>query len=369
MLALLGLHQAGAGDKYLRGALRLAAYAERSFAAPGFTGGTFGGEPKPQANSWKSTEHNIDLAAAFARLADATHDPHWAMRAAQASAWSPRCGMGVLSPPAPGLDGRTPNRFLALDAQLWPLLALPGGVARYGAALKTARAKMWAGDGFTYSETGKAVWTKAPPRPPAGGADGPVRAGGAAAGGGRARPARPTAAISPPTAIPIPASVWTPTPPRRGAISISRIWVPWPGRRWRSAASIPSPEKRHCLKARAVEHSVHIVMEISMRLAAAVLAGLLLATPAFAVETFPAGFKTQTVKTNGTEIHVRSGGAGPAVGAAARLRRQRRHVGAGGQGADGDAYGDRTRPARLRPLRPILMAATPRRTRRWTSPG
>jgi pimeloyl-ACP methyl ester carboxylesterase len=50
-----------------------------------------------------------------------------------------------------------------------------------------------------------------------------------------------------------------------------------------------------------------------MRIAVAVLAGLLLATPAFAVEPFPASFKTQTIKTNGTEIYVRSGGQGPAV--------------------------------------------------------
>ena len=162
MLALLGLHQAGAGDQYLRGALRIAAYAEKSFAAPGFTGGTFGGEPKPQANSWKSTEHNIDLAAAFARLADATHDPHWAMRAAQArvlvdAMWDARCNCFAAGT---GLDGKTPNRFLALDAQLWPLLALPGGAARYGAALKTARTKMMVGAGFTYSESGKAVWTE-----------------------------------------------------------------------------------------------------------------------------------------------------------------------------------------------------------------
>lgn len=162
MLALLGLHQAGAGDQYLRGALHIAAYVERSFAAPGFTGGTFGGEPKPQQNSWKSTEHNIDLAAAFARLADATHDPHWAMRAAQArtlvaAMWDKHCSCFAAGT---GLDGKTPNRFLALDAQLWPLLALPGGAARYGAALKTVRAKMMVQGGFTYSETGKAVWTE-----------------------------------------------------------------------------------------------------------------------------------------------------------------------------------------------------------------
>jgi pimeloyl-ACP methyl ester carboxylesterase len=34
---------------------------------------------------------------------------------------------------------------------------------------------------------------------------------------------------------------------------------------------------------------------------------------AWAVEPFPASFKTQTIKTNGTEIYVRSGGHGPAV--------------------------------------------------------
>jgi len=39
----------------------------------------------------------------------------------------------------------------------------------------------------------------------------------------------------------------------------------------------------------------------------------LLATPALAVESFPPSFKTQTVKVNGTEISVRSGGSGPAV--------------------------------------------------------
>src|SRR5713226_758890 len=50
-----------------------------------------------------------------------------------------------------------------------------------------------------------------------------------------------------------------------------------------------------------------------MRIAVAILAGLLFAAPAFAVEPFPASFKTQTIKTNGTEIYVRLGGQGPAV--------------------------------------------------------
>jgi hypothetical protein len=162
MLALLGLGNAGAGDRYLRGALHIAAYVEKSFDAPGFTGGTFGGEPSPQRNTWKSTEHNVDLAAAFARLADVTHDAHWTMRARQARAliaamWNKKCGCLAAGT---GLDGKTPNRFLALDAQLWPLLALPGGVARYGTALKTARAKMAVREGFAYGQAGGAVWTE-----------------------------------------------------------------------------------------------------------------------------------------------------------------------------------------------------------------
>jgi len=50
-----------------------------------------------------------------------------------------------------------------------------------------------------------------------------------------------------------------------------------------------------------------------IRFVSGALAALLLAAPAFAVEPFPAAFKTQTIKTNGTELHVRVGGSGPAV--------------------------------------------------------
>jgi pimeloyl-ACP methyl ester carboxylesterase len=50
------------------------------------------------------------------------------------------------------------------------------------------------------------------------------------------------------------------------------------------------------------------------RILAAVLGALLLATPALAeIVPFPAGFRTQDVATNGTTIHVRVGGKGPAV--------------------------------------------------------
>ena len=50
------------------------------------------------------------------------------------------------------------------------------------------------------------------------------------------------------------------------------------------------------------------------RLLIAAAAGLLLAAgPAFAIEPFPTGFKSQDIATNGTTLHVQVGGSGPAV--------------------------------------------------------
>ena len=45
----------------------------------------------------------------------------------------------------------------------------------------------------------------------------------------------------------------------------------------------------------------------------AVAALVAAATSAFAIEPFPAGFRTEDIKTNGTTLHVRIGGQGPAV--------------------------------------------------------
>src|SRR5258708_25484134 len=50
-----------------------------------------------------------------------------------------------------------------------------------------------------------------------------------------------------------------------------------------------------------------------IRFVSGALAALLLIVPAKAVEPFPASFKTQAIKTNGTELYVRVGGSGPAV--------------------------------------------------------
>ena len=161
MLALLALNNA----KYRSGAIRIAHWVDtQSDARPpqGFMGGTFGDQPKPEINRWKSTEHNTDLAAALTQLAMATSDKHWRDRAGVASAfvatmWNPACGCfdaGMAE------DSKARNTELALDAQLWPLLAIPGVRSHADAAFATVKRRLALKGGLSYSETRDGVWTE-----------------------------------------------------------------------------------------------------------------------------------------------------------------------------------------------------------------
>jgi hypothetical protein len=164
MLALLAL-DARPDHRYRRAALQIAQWLtglhdERG--AGGFTGGYFGHEPEPRHLGWKSTEHNVDLAAAFARLAAASADAHWSAQAAAAtsfvdSMWSAERGAFAVGT---GSDGQTINPMLALDAQIWPLLALPQASERYAAALNLGASTVRSGQGYSYSEAGGGVWTE-----------------------------------------------------------------------------------------------------------------------------------------------------------------------------------------------------------------
>jgi pimeloyl-ACP methyl ester carboxylesterase len=50
-----------------------------------------------------------------------------------------------------------------------------------------------------------------------------------------------------------------------------------------------------------------------LRYSTNLLVAFLIVTPAFSVEPFPSSFHTREIKTNGTTLHVRIGGQGPAV--------------------------------------------------------
>jgi hypothetical protein len=161
MLALLSLNKA----QYRSGAIRIAHWVDTQLdprAPPGFMGGSFGDQPKPVANRWKSTEHNTDIAAAFAQLAVATGDAHWRDRARAASGfvsamWNAKCGCfdaGMAE------DSNARNVTLALDAQLWPLLAIPAARQHADVALATVKQRLSLRGGLSYGETREGVWTE-----------------------------------------------------------------------------------------------------------------------------------------------------------------------------------------------------------------
>jgi len=165
MLALLALARDGQSTKYRDGAVRVAHWVEKNFdtrGPRGFMGGVFGDQPNPQINRWKATEHNADLAAAFAALAAATGDAHWRMRSDRASAfvtamWDDKCKCFAAGTTE---DGTTRNTTLALDAQIWPLLAIPGATTKYHAALATVVRRMSVKGGLSYGSARGGIWTE-----------------------------------------------------------------------------------------------------------------------------------------------------------------------------------------------------------------
>jgi hypothetical protein len=174
MLALLTLERyardqdPGYHDgRYLAGAVRLGAWLAGRHdprGAGGFTGGSFGSESAPRALQWKSTEHNIDLAAAFAWLAASSGDAHWRELSQSASRFVDAMWDGQRGAFDAGTreDGMTRNPLLALDAQVWPLLALPGAAARYHQAYAQGAQRLRTRDsaGYAYSEAGGGAWTE-----------------------------------------------------------------------------------------------------------------------------------------------------------------------------------------------------------------
>lgn len=165
MLALLDLNRATGEARYRDGAARIGTWVRQwrsTVGAGGFTGGAFAHEPQPIIEPWKSTEHNTDLAAAFTALAAATRDKSWLADAQAAgkfvaAMWRGKCGCFAVGTTE---DGKSRNLYLALDAQAWPLLAIPGGAARYRPVLAAAEKRLRDGGGYAYSQAKHGAWTE-----------------------------------------------------------------------------------------------------------------------------------------------------------------------------------------------------------------
>ncbi|AMM41164.1 conserved hypothetical protein, secreted [Candidatus Desulfofervidus auxilii] len=137
MIAFLSFYEKTREEKYLNSAIILGEWIENNCkdirGEGGYTGGYKGWEKtanNPQGQTkilWKSTEHNIDVYVAFARLYRLTGDEKWKERALYAKAfvesmWDEKEGhfwTGTLE------DGVTINKSnIPLDIQAWAIMAL-----------------------------------------------------------------------------------------------------------------------------------------------------------------------------------------------------------------------------------------------------
>jgi hypothetical protein len=130
MLALLGYYESYGGEEYLQSAIAMGQWIEqncRDQQGIGYTAGYTGWEGKQQKLSYKSTEHNLDLYAAFTRLYLLTGEPVWHERGDRAKEF-----VLTMSDHQTGHfwtgtedDGVTIYReVIPLDAQAWTPLAI-----------------------------------------------------------------------------------------------------------------------------------------------------------------------------------------------------------------------------------------------------
>lgn len=164
-LALLNVHAATGNARYLETAHAVLTWIEGHTAeAPGvagYAGGVSGFDGRQQPASWKSTEHNIDVAAAARWTFALTRDPAMGAMAAKAKAFvqsrfRPEAGSFLLGTKPDGSDADAGQ--LALDAQLWPVLGVENAPAAWRRALGFADKHLRRGDGMTFAGFGPNRW-------------------------------------------------------------------------------------------------------------------------------------------------------------------------------------------------------------------
>lgn len=163
-LALLTLHEQAGEPRFLDGAARLATWVVEHTRHPrgpgGFTGGLQGFDDAPQPLTWKSTEHNTDLAAVFAWLDRIGQVGKWTGHARDARAfldamWN--AGNGHF-PIGTAPDGLTVSHAASgLDAQLWPLL-LRDAPEPWRQALAYAERAHGVDGGFDFNDDRDGLW-------------------------------------------------------------------------------------------------------------------------------------------------------------------------------------------------------------------
>jgi hypothetical protein len=141
-IALLALYQQTRDTNYLAAAVNAAQFIQTmrvdSATYPGFLGGIYNAETTSATiRPYKSTEHNLDMYAAFSVLYQITGQTQWLSGAILASnfvesMWETNRGSYLA-----GTTGGTPDsrnqatNQLPLDTQTWTILAIPGTLNRH----------------------------------------------------------------------------------------------------------------------------------------------------------------------------------------------------------------------------------------------
>jgi hypothetical protein len=164
-LALLTLHEATRKETYVDDARRLMDWiaANAVDGADGFAGGYHGFDPAQQRLTWKSTEHNVDVHAAAAWLHRLTGEDRFSAMAVSARRFLDRmydAGEGRFDiGTAPDGSRAAPGK-LALDTQLWPLLAVADAPGSWRRALQFAELHFRVGDGFDFNADRDGIWVE-----------------------------------------------------------------------------------------------------------------------------------------------------------------------------------------------------------------
>ncbi|MGY3172264.1 hypothetical protein ACVWYU_001641 [Pseudomonas sp. TE12234] len=166
-LALLEAYRQSGEASYLEAARKVLHWSQKNTydgqSPAGFSGGYYGYFSKQIQQNWKSTEHNVDLAAAWSALDALAPNSDSAAQAQIArqfvsSQWDAGEGRFLIGT---GADGRTSDRERSgLDAQIWPLIALqdpPRDWRRVFAFIDHAHR---AGEGYGFNRDPDGLWTE-----------------------------------------------------------------------------------------------------------------------------------------------------------------------------------------------------------------
>lgn len=166
-LLFLSVYHDTSDARYLKAAVQqlhwIDAHTYEGVAPTAYDGGYFGFDNKQQPQTWKSTEHNLDVHAAAAWALQSTSDPALEREAQVGKSfvdamWDNTAARFYIGT---STDGQTVDtRKSALDAEVWPLLAFRPAPTQWNRVWQWVDAHHRVGDGYGFGLDPQGVWTE-----------------------------------------------------------------------------------------------------------------------------------------------------------------------------------------------------------------